>query len=409
MVRLLLSVFIILASLAIFAAGREAQTCSWTSDEQDPALHEMKYDIGDGEKTFLAYVEPDVTTFYRNEPPPASTKVVPKFSGLATKFINMSNRDLRLYWESHAGGPSYVMRHYTPFSAGGTASFPGHRFFLAPENEPENRIIEFIIKEYPENLYIYDPYHVEGDPQQTEKNLQVLNGNERKQYDTWRKTVLFSEQYQNFTGRTYLSNYLRDPPQHFMWRADYFGQEHWVTTKETHFDTLPPKSEAGPVMARGAKRALKDSDPRILQEYRVRNQPVMNMTLKVLSVAPRVFEIEDFLSQTEVDHILDLAGGIKLSESTTGDIGSNRNAKSVSPDEKRRQKTRTSFNSWVARENSLIVDAIYRRSADLMRIDEALLRGRGENEYPEMPTRRTVSESLQLVHYGLTQEVCFQK
>ena len=111
-----------------------------------------------------------------------------------------------------------------------------------------------------------------------------------------------------------------------MWRADYFGQEHWVTTKETHFERLPPSEELGEITAMGSERILKEIDPRFLQDYRVKDvdgQPVknMNMTLKVLSCAPRVFEIRNFLSEQEVNHILHLTDHIKLSESTTGDVG----------------------------------------------------------------------------------------
>jgi hypothetical protein len=238
--------------------------------------------------------------------------------------------------------------------------------------------------------------------EQTKKNLEQLTDDERRQYDQLTKTMFFHVQYQKFTGRSYLVNYLRDPPKHFMWRADYFGQEHWVTTKETQFETVPPADELDPILTRNDKRAFKENDPRIMQEHRVPDQDFMNMTLKVLSVAPRVFEIENFLSQAEVNHILELAGGIELSESTTGDVGSN---KQISPKEEKRSKTRTSSNSWVQRERSPIIDAIYRRSADLIRVDEALLRRRGPNEHPDNPNKKTVSESLQLVHYDPAQEV----
>jgi len=186
-----------------------------------------------------------------------------------------------------------------------------------------------------------------------------------------------------------------------MWPADYFGQEHWVTTRETHFESLPPLEEIEPILMKGKDRILKHSDHRNLKEYRVKNQEVMNMTLRVLSCAPRVLEIPNFLSPVEIQHILDLAGGIQLSESKTGESGIG-----GYPDETNRKKTRTSFNSWVPRERSEVIDAIYRRSADLVRIDESLLRFRGEDEYPDIPNedRRTTAESLQLVHYGLKQE-----
>ena len=260
--------------------------------------------------------------------------------------------------------------------------------------------------------YVYDPYLVKDDPILTEKNLQKhLNAKERSQYEKWTKTLLFHEQYKNFTGRSYLANFSdgpRKPPSHFMWRADYFGQEHWVTTKETHFDRLPSSENLQPI-TRGSKRTLKDSDARYLAEYRVRdenNDPIefMNMTLKVISSAPRVFEIKNFMSQNEVDHIINIGGGIKLSDSTTGDVGSNADGSKTINKAQSQTKVRTSKNAWVAREKSLIVDAVYRRAADLTRIDEALLRHRSQEEIPELVNKKSVAETLQLVHYDITQE-----
>ena len=98
----LLSLLSVIACVALTVAEAPALTCSLSEDQEnelDPALQEMKYDVGDGngEQSVLVYVEPDVTTFYQGDPP-ASTKVVPKFKGLAAKFINMSNRAVTLYW-----------------------------------------------------------------------------------------------------------------------------------------------------------------------------------------------------------------------------------------------------------------------------------------------------------------------
>ncbi|KAL3943937.1 MAG: hypothetical protein SGBAC_001971 [Bacillariaceae sp.] len=385
-------------------AVSEEQTCSWTeTNEIDPALKEFTYDIGDGPKQFLAYVEPDVSSFYQ-EPEGTRTKVVPKFSGFAAKFINLSNQNVKHYWEGN--GATVLMRFYTPFSSGGTASFPGHKFFFTTENEPDIRLKEWVVEDYPAgNIMVYDPYLVKDDAEQTEANLGVLSSEERELYDMWQNTLSFHEQYRNFTGRSWLANYGRDRPKNFMWRADYFGQTHWVTTKETHFAEVPPADllEPIPLQPTGA-RILKDADERSLSEYRVKGQSTMNMTLRALSCAPRVFEIENFLSEAEIEHILKLAGGINLKASTTGDVGSNsnQNNEKVKPEEG--TKTRTSFNSWVPRERSPVLDAIYRRSADLMRVDESLLRYRGDDEHPEVPTKKATCESLQLVHYGRTQE-----
>jgi hypothetical protein len=75
-----------------------AQSCSVSESERDPALHEMTYDIGNGPQKTWVYIEPDVTTFYQLEDPPAKTKVVPKFNGFQGKFINLSNQPASLYW-----------------------------------------------------------------------------------------------------------------------------------------------------------------------------------------------------------------------------------------------------------------------------------------------------------------------
>lgn len=401
----LLAILCIVFSLYVQADGSE-QTCSIKEqDKRDPNLKEMVYDVGDGPKSFWAYVEPDITSFYPEGTAPASTKVVPKFEGLAAKFINMSKERVTLFWEGN--GHASAMKDYQPFTSSGTASFPTHHFFFTPtstksDTSKKNRLIEFDIGEYPDNIYVYDPYLVPGDEPATEANLKAnLTPQQRKTYEKWRKNLSFNEQYKNFTGRSYLSNYPRDPPRHFMWPADHFGQEHWVTSREIHFDnTLPTASLIDPIMAAPKQRIRSETDPIDLVEYRdAREGALLNMTLRVLSCSPRVLEIPNFLSEAEVRHVLELAQDMDLSESTTGDVKGG-----GKPDESNRQKTRTSFNSWVPRERTAVVDAIYRRSADLLRIDEALLRSRDKSEYPDWGSQQSISEALQLVHYGLTQE-----
>lgn len=101
--RRLLSVLLLVLLTAVTAAdGQEQLQCSLSEEDvarRDPNLHEMTYDVGDGPQTTWVYVEPPVETFYApGQTPPAKTKVVPKFNGLAGKFINMSNQPVTLYW-----------------------------------------------------------------------------------------------------------------------------------------------------------------------------------------------------------------------------------------------------------------------------------------------------------------------
>lgn len=91
-----------------------------------------------------------------------------------------------------------------------------------------------------------------------------------------------------------------------------------------------------------------------------------------------------------------MATGMKLSLSTTSGADG-RNAKSDT-------KTRTSKNSWVTRGRSPIMDSIYIRAADLMQIDEALLRNRDSSELPEVEHKGGIAEQLQLVHYAKSEQ-----
>ena len=78
----------------------EPLTCSLGQSDEglDPDLKEMTFDVGDGPETFLAYVQPDVATFYRDIEPPASKAVTPKFNGFGGMFVNMSNKPVKCSW-----------------------------------------------------------------------------------------------------------------------------------------------------------------------------------------------------------------------------------------------------------------------------------------------------------------------
>lgn len=292
------------------------------------------------------------------------------------------------------------MNVIAPFEAAGTASFPTHSFIMTDPNDGTKVLKRFTVGEYPDNIYYYDPYEVEGNPSAAEKNLKKnLSKKERALYNKWRDTLAFNEVYKNFTGRSYLANYLRDPPRHFMWRADHFGQQHWVETKETHFVEMPPDDNLKQLESFGSQRILKQDEPRLLQEYRDPKQSTMNLTLTAVSVAPRVFEIPNFLSEVEIDHILKIAANAELRRSSVGDVGAGK-----SKSEGSETQTRTSRNTWVQRYKSPIIDAVYRRAADVMRIDEGLLRDRSKNEFPDWPSSGSLAEHLQLVHYDVGQE-----
>lgn len=103
----------------------------------------------------------------------------------------------------------------------------------------------------------------------------------------------------------------------------------------------------------------------------------MSLELEVVSITPRVFVVEKFLSAFEADSIIAMAThNASISTSTVGDY-----------DDARLTDTRTSQNTWLPRDMSPVSDTIYRRAADAMNLDEAILHS-GHNV-----------EDMQVVHY----------
>jgi len=367
-----------------------APTCSLADEEKKDHLQEMTFDLGYGPEFFDAFMDPDIKTMSRGK---HNALITPKFNGHACKFFNMSPHPVRLYWVSDKNEPM-GMGTCQPFHSMGTASFPGHRFFFGSKDYEEDKIVlqHFTIdREGTTNLYYYDTIHTPGNEKMTEENLSMLTLPEYNKYNTMVRNRKFAQEYKKFTGREYMTMYPRPKPAHFMWPADHFEQVHWVTTRETHFKTVP-QDKISPIRERYLDRVLKDDDPRLLAEYREPGE-FLNMTLKVSSVRPRVYEIENFLSEVEVDHIVEYAQNANLKLSTVGQGG-----------EGTKTKVRTSRNAWVGRETDEIFDAVYRRAADLLKIDEALFRIRDENEFPDWPNSASIGEQLQLVKYIHGQE-----
>jgi prolyl 4-hydroxylase len=120
----------------------------------------------------------------------------------------------------------------------------------------------------------------------------------------------------------------------------------------------------------------------------------MEMEVKVMSVTPRVMTISNFLSADECDYLIHQAQeqGLEASTVASGGVSSLRHA-----------MTRSSFNAWIPREQSNTTDAIYRRAAFLLGMDESLFRHRS-HEHLEIASHNSLSESLQVVRYQQDQE-----
>jgi len=360
--------------LVVAVSAQDKETCA--PKDLPKSLQLMAFDVGQGNETAWVYVSPDVSTFYQE--PPGSRKIrEPTFTGLAAKFINISPEPVKVYWDPGNNREKSYIADIGPFEAAATAAYPTHVFVVTPKKDTNTILARFVVKK-DEMLYPYDPI---TDPTNTldDKSLQM--------YTLQKENLDFAAAYREKTGRDWLALFRRRGRPYPLWEADYFGQQHIVTTTETHFESFPPDTDLTPV--------VQSTDYRRLQEYRSA-APQLNLTLKVLSCEPRVFEIQNFLSSTEVHHILELATGMKLRRSTT--------RAGTGATETTSEATRTSRNTWVSRQKSPIIDAIYRRSAHLLQLDEALLRRRNETEFPNLGTKTSIAEDLQLVHYDVSQQ-----
>ena len=298
------------------------------------------------------------------------------------KYYDFGNATIR---DPGNGGEGAYIADNLPFEASGTATFVGHKFYFRSRKTNQEVLARFTVIAK-KSVYVYDPFDPDyHDDSQTTREFSELNESQLHLYMLQKKNILFGQAYKQFTGRDWLGLYpLRKRPFHFMWQAQYFGQQHAVKTRETHFISEPPKSKL--------TRNLQGTNFGSLSEYR-HPADTLDLTLSVISCSPKAFEIKNFLSDIETDHIIEIATREKLHLSTVGEGGTGHV-----------DRTRTSYNTWLSRNTSPIIDTIYRRAADVMKIDEALLRHRSSDEWPQLKTRSSVAEELQLVHYAVGQQ-----
>ena len=103
----------------------------------------------------------------------------------------------------------------------------------------------------------------------------------------------------------------------------------------------------------------------------------MSLQVETISLTPRAFLVEDFLSPFEAAEVIRLAAPhVDRSYVGQGDSGGVLTS-----------STRTSSNTWLSRQESDVVDILYRRVADVTGIDERLL------------TPSNNAERMQVVHY----------
>jgi len=427
--------------------------------------------------TTRVYERPHVSTYYRSrqrasssdnalavvvEPnykiPPASLT----FTGYAAKFVNLSPKSVNLYWDGGRipSGPRAGEMHtvlvgtIASMESIGTSSFPGHTFYLTPTYDKDHMLQRWTITEDSPISY-YDPAFedMSTDAQRTEMERLVHDGKwteeQRFRREAWLVDRSFGRDYLIKTGRAWLANFpqpylrsgdaVRDALSMFdngagavqeghamhMWQADYIGQTHDVNTSNLYYNTLPERLErltTEDYLAEAEEKRrleMRDFQSSNLKETKDDgNAAMMSLNLKVISSAPRVLEVRKFLSPVEVQHLIDLASGIKGEVAMERSTVSASNVKGVVDNLESGKRVRgsqadarSSTGGWIHREQDAIVDTIFRRIADLLNIDERLMRDK-VRDYPvdeerdgeSLPTHDRIVEAMQLLRYGPGEE-----
>ena len=334
------------------------------------------------------------------------------YKGFTAKFTNLSTKEINLYWDSRT--KAKFVSSIPPFQSVTTVTFPGNSFHVTPNYDITHALQRWTITSDEAVLY-YDPH--DGGKDEAEL-ASKLSEDELWRYNVHQLNRLYGREYLAVTRRAWLATFPKPMHMHHMWDATYFGQVHVVKTKQTHFIASgthhQSEGEGGgqelwksldyedyDLMVEGEKNGKKNASVQFPQ-YREKGE--LELTLKVISAAPRVFEIDDFLSPSEVEHLLSL--GKQYNVTATDHKQSLKSDPTLTKDEKKKRKKALSIaqsNAWVRRDISPIVNSIYHRAADVLQIDESLLRHRNEFEHSELNTHHSIAEALHLTQYVETQ------
>jgi prolyl 4-hydroxylase len=263
--------------------------------------------------------------------PPLPPMVPLATTAKAIKVRNLSNKRFHEFWVPNERGKAPVYQGVIePNSETTTNSYLTHTFRFCDLQDKKKIVFEFSVRPEQE-VYAYVEEST-ADPIKLKSHREELE---------------FAREYKKrHNGRPWLGFYPHEPAKTFMWPADYIGQEHFV------------QSRNGP------------------------GEQPMNFTLRVVSVRPRAYVIDYFVSEQEANYVVDHAKE-KLARSSVEMRGPN--GERIDTD------TRTSKNAWLGRgEKGTVTDLLYRRTADLLNVNEKTL----HNDHPD-----GVAESMQVVHY----------
>jgi prolyl 4-hydroxylase len=267
------------------------------------------------------------------------------FTGFAAKFVNMSPKPVLLYWDGKGGREESkrLVGEIPPFESVGTATMPGQSFHVTPIYDPSTALQRWVLTADTALVY-YEP----TPPMEMKRTLGVEDPKAYAMYQRQLVNQAFARDYTVVSGRTWLGHFPRRFPMHYMHPASHIGQEH--------------------VMGDGG------------------------MTLKVVSVTPRVFVIDNFLTPQDCQEIIRLGSEQGLALSTLHNSASARQTRDTS--------TRSSSNAWLPWDASPVTEKVYERAAQVTKIDPELFRKFHETN----AHHHSIAESLQVVRYKRGEE-----
>ena len=275
-----------------------------------------------------------------------------EFTGFGAKFVNLSPKPVLLYWEGKGGhaDASRLVGEIAPFESIGTATLPGQAFFVSPVYDGSTALQRWVVTA-DEAVVVYEPY-----TQQEMIGSMLTPGSDIFfKYQMQLVNQVFARDYLIATQRQWLANFPRPFPIHYMHPADYMGQDISVESLPSQADDTTDSSSS--------------------------------LTLKVLSVTPRVYQIDNFLTSEECDYLISKAQEVGLHPSTLHSGYDAEQTRDIS--------TRSSSNSWLPRSTSNITEQIYEKAAHVLQIDPKLFQ-----KYSETDARHhSIAESLQVVRY----------
>ena len=314
------------------------------------------------------------------------------YTGFAAKFVNLSPDPVLLHWEGKGTGGEEEERRLVgeigPMESLGTATTPGQAFSISPVYNDQDALARWVAVPDKAVMY-YDPFMPSSsssslsEDDRYRKMRNRLSNEQLQLYKMQKVNEEFAKHYQIAARRPWLSNFPRAFPVHPIWDANYIGQQHAVVVADDDD---------------------KNNNNSSNEKEEEQSQRRRTFKLQVESVAPRVLTVRNFLSPEECRQLvqLALAEGMQASSlyagggtATTTEEGNNNNKnKNV-----RDRSTRSSTNTWLARDSAELIDQIYQRAASVLKIEASLLQGSAMDDSLH-PHHHSTAESLQVIRYG---------